>query len=123
MYIYIYLYIYTYTYIYICLYIYTAAGDFVAWTLREERTFKRFNLDFAADIFEQGAAPGFIVTDLKRRNLRTIQSRDAAESYFLVESPGLTVVGCKIPRKENSPIFFTFFAPPPPSCFPEFTRG
>ena len=25
----------------------------------------------------------------------------------------LSVVGCKIPRKENSPIFFYFFAPPP----------
>jgi len=24
------------------------------------------------------------------------------------------VVGCKIPRKENSPIFFIFFAPPVP---------
>ena len=26
--------------------------------------------------------------------------------------PGRAVVGCKIPRKENSPIFY-FFAPPP----------
>ena len=30
------------------------------------------------------------------------------------------VVGCKISRKENSPIFF---CPPPPSCFPGLTRG
>jgi len=32
------------------------------------------------------------------------------------------VVGCKIPRKENSPIFQFFFAPPP-FLFPGFTRG
>jgi len=30
------------------------------------------------------------------------------------------VVGCKISRKESSPIFF---CPPPPSCFPGLTRG
>ena len=47
--------------------------------------------------------------------------------YLTSSSPdGLTgdaktsVVGCKIPRKENSPIFF--FSVPPP-CFPGFTRG
>jgi len=33
-----------------------------------------------------------------------------------------TVVGCKIPRKENPPMF-RFFGTPPPSCFPGFTRG
>ena len=35
---------------------------------------------------------------------------------------GDVVVGCKIPRKENSPILWFFFGPPP-SCFPGFTRG
>jgi len=34
----------------------------------------------------------------------------------------LSVVGCKIPRKENSPIF-GLFSRPPPSCFPGLTRG
>jgi len=33
-----------------------------------------------------------------------------------------TIVGCKIPRKDNSPIFF-YFCAPPPSCLPGFTRG
>jgi len=32
------------------------------------------------------------------------------------------VVGCKIPRKENSPMF-GFFWRPLPSCFPGLTRG
>ena len=38
------------------------------------------------------------------------------------DSRRATVVGCKIPRKENSPIF-GYFSRPPPSYFPGLTRG
>jgi len=56
---------------------------------------------------------------LDRRSLMSacLTSKQRCGRLILVSA----VVGCKIPRKENSPIFV--FLRPFPSCFPGFTRG
>jgi len=63
---------------------------------------------------------------IKRKEKKEGRGRGAREQALapkeLCHTHAATAVGCKIPRKEDSPTFL-FFSRSPPSCFPGFTRS